>query len=181
MEALDPKVILLVEHHPDPVLDQERGPRAHPPVAIQPRQLLAHQVPLVQQLPVDPVQPVEPEPGRPVEQHRFPGGPLHRVEDLLPLGLGAPPLEDAIGEIAGQPDPGREHEMAGRPARVEPADPAIGEEAQVDHSSTRSRSRSSAANSKFSVSTASRSCSRSAAARSVDAAAAAAVAGSRSA
>ena len=33
MEALDAEVVLLVEHHPDPVLDQQRGPRAHPPVA----------------------------------------------------------------------------------------------------------------------------------------------------
>src|SRR5256885_16765699 len=44
---------------------------------------------------------------------------------------------------------------------VEPGDPAVGQQGQVDHSSTRMRSRSSAASSKFSLSTARRSCSRS--------------------
>ena len=86
--------------------------------------------------------------------------PLDGVEDLLPLGLGVPALEHVAGQVPGQPDAGREHQVAGRPAGVQPADPAVGEQAQVDHSSTRRRSRSSAASSKFSVSTASRSCSR---------------------
>ena len=178
MEALDPEVILLVEHHPDPLLDQHRGPRSHPAVGVETGQLLAHEVPLVQQLPVDPVQPVQPEPGGPAEQHRLPGRALDRSQDLLALGLGVPSLEHVAGQVPGQPDPGGEHQMARRPAGVQPADAPVGQQAEVDHSSTRSRSRSSAASSKFSVSTARRSCSRRSAACSP---AAAAAAGSRSA
>src|SRR6266487_1042072 len=61
MEALEPEVILLVQHHAEPVLDQYGGTGPGPPLRVEPCHLLADQVPFVEQLPVDPVHPVEPE------------------------------------------------------------------------------------------------------------------------
>src|SRR5215212_10867114 len=113
MEALDPEMILLVEHDADQLLNQERGARPDPALGIETRQFLADQMPLVQQLAVDPVQPVEPEPGGPPEQAGLPGDRLYGGQNLLTLGFGVPPLEDMAGQVPGQPDPGRKHEMTG--------------------------------------------------------------------
>src|SRR3954452_19987930 len=163
METLKPQVIFFVQHDAEAVLHQEGGPRAHSSVGVQTGEFLTHQVTLVQQLPVGPFQPVEAELDRPPQQHSIASGRLDDLEDVLSLRLRIASLKDAPGQVTRQPDPGREHEVTRGAAGVEPSYPAIGQQAEIDHSTTRSRSRSSAASSKFSVSTASRSCSRSSA------------------
>ena len=67
MEPLDPEVILLVDHHPDRPLGEAGGPRSHPSRPLQSRQLLAHQVTLMQQLSVQALQPFQFEAVRPAE------------------------------------------------------------------------------------------------------------------
>src|SRR5688572_11363834 len=119
---------------------------------------------LVQQLPIAPVHVIKAELDGPAKQDGVSGGGLHRLNDVLPFGLGVSALIDPPRQVSGQPNPSRQHQMAGRPAGIEPTYPTVGKKAEVDHSITRSRSRSSAASSKFSVSTARRSCSRSSAA-----------------
>ena len=52
------------------------APVADPPVGVEPGQLPAHQVPLVQELPVGQLEPVEPEPGRVAEEDRLAGRSL---------------------------------------------------------------------------------------------------------
>jgi hypothetical protein len=118
MEALNAEMVLLVEHHPDPVLDQHRGARTHPSVRIQPRQLLAHEMPLVQQLPLGAVEPVEPELGRVAQEYRLPSRPLDGGQDVLPLRLGGASLEHAPRQVPREPDPGGEHQVTGGAAGI---------------------------------------------------------------
>src|SRR5919112_3072321 len=154
MQALEPQMVLFVHHDSKPILDQQRGAGAYPSIGVQARQLLADQMPLVQQLSIGSLQPVEAELDGSSEQYRVPSRRLNGGQNVLSFGLRVPALEHPAGEIPGQPDAGREHQVTGRPAGIEPAHSAIGQQAEINHSSTRSRSRSSAASSKFSVSTA---------------------------
>src|SRR3954470_3143132 len=48
MEPLEPEMIFFIQHDPKPVLHQQRGTGSYPAIGIQPRELLADQVPLVQ-------------------------------------------------------------------------------------------------------------------------------------
>src|SRR5215203_234470 len=157
-------MIFFVEHHAEPVLNQERGAGTHPPVGIQTSQFLADKMPLVKELAVVPLEAVEAELDGPPEQHCVPSSGLYGLKNVLSFGLRIPSLVHPPGKISCQTNAGRQNQMTGGTARIEPADSAVGEKAEVNHSITRKRSRSSAANSKFSVSTASRSCSRSSAA-----------------
>src|SRR5919107_5920883 len=140
-------MVLFIQHHAEPVLDQDRGPRADSSVGIEPCELLADQMPLMQQLPIATFHPVKAKLDCPPEKDRITSGRLHRLQNVLSFGLRVPPLIDPPCQIARQANPRREHQVAGRTTGVEPADASISQQAEVDHSITRSRSRSSAASS----------------------------------
>src|SRR3954470_20524619 len=129
METLKPEVVFFVQHDAQAVLHQKRGPRAYSPVGIQAGYLFPHQVALVQQLPVAPLQPVEPELDRPAQQHGVARGRLDDLENVLSLRLRISALENPSRQIASQPDAGREHEVTRGAAGIEPAYPAIGQQA----------------------------------------------------
>ena len=155
-QRLEPQVILLVDHHADPVLDQHRGARPD----------------RRRRRPAPPA-PCSPGAARAAAAGRSaPAGPAgtrraRREQTVSAAARLAPAAriasrsrrgrvraERVARQVPRQPDPGREHEVARGPAGVEPAHAAVGQQRQVDHSSTRIRSRSSAASSKCSVSTA---------------------------
>src|SRR5690349_13362759 len=108
MEALEPQMVLLVQHDAESVLDQKRGTRTNPSIRIQPGQLFAYQVTFVQQLPVGAVHLVESKFGRPAQEYRVTGGLLHEVEDILSLGFRVASLKHPSGQVSSQPDAGRE-------------------------------------------------------------------------
>jgi hypothetical protein len=60
MEPLKPEMIFFIQHHTQPVLDQDRGTRANPSVGVQARELLADQMSLMEQLAVGSVEAVQP-------------------------------------------------------------------------------------------------------------------------
>src|SRR5438067_11183086 len=115
-------------------------------------------MPLVQQLAVDALQLVQSDGHGTLQQIARRAGFLHPREHRGAIGVLRPLAEHVTVEVAGEPDAGREDDAALRPGRVEPAHAAVGKEKDVDHSSTRMRSSSSAASPKFSFSTARRSC-----------------------
>jgi len=82
VEPLQAQMVLLVQQHPKPVLHQEG--RAWPDLGtgLQPRQLLAHEMSLMKQLAVDPVQLVKPKRGGPLQRARLPGRRLHLAQDV---------------------------------------------------------------------------------------------------
>src|SRR5437762_10252549 len=106
-------------------------------------------MPLVQQLAVDALQLVQSDGHGTLQQIARRAGFLHPREHRGAIGVLRALAEHVTVEVAGEPDAGREDDAALRPGRVEPAHAAVGKEREVDHSSTRMRSRSSAASSKF--------------------------------
>ena len=97
------------------------APERTRPSRVQARQLLAHQVPLVQQLPVGAVQPVEPELGRAAGAARDSRAARSTAVRMSSRSVSElRPWKHASGQVPGQPDPGREHEVARR-ARWRPA------------------------------------------------------------
>ena len=79
--------------------------------------------------------------------------------DHLRAGSVAPGGEPVAPKVPGQPHPRGHHQVAAGAAGFQPGHAAVGKQAQVDHSRSRRRSRSSAARSNCSLSTARRSCS----------------------
>ncbi len=160
VQALEAEVVLLVDHGAEPVLYQEGRAVAHPRHALQTGQFPAHQVTLVQDPAIGLVHPVQPEGCRLGQRAGLARRRRHQPQDPLPVGVAVAAAEGITGEVSGQPDPGRKHQVAVGSAGVEPPHAAVSKQAEVDHSSTLSRSRSSAASSKFSEATASFSFSR---------------------
>src|SRR2546428_4442825 len=112
---------------------------------------------LVQRLPSWLVQLIQAEGDGLLQVRAGGGGFLYARQHGGPVSVPGALAENAALQVAGQADSGREHDVPARPGRIEPRHPAVRQQGQVDHSSTRMRSRSSAASSKFSLSTARRS------------------------
>src|SRR5262245_46220392 len=152
------QVVFLVHHDAHLVLHQQRGARTRRRLPLQPGELLTHEMPFVQELALAPLLLVE------VECHggRQPVGRRRGFRDTLehgpPVGVLGALAEWYAADIPGEADAGGQNDRRFRTGRVQPAHPAIRQQRQVHYSSTRMRSRSSAASSKFSPSTARRSC-----------------------
>ena len=127
-------MVLLVQHDPEPVLDQQGGPRFDQSRRIEARQFLAHQVPLMQQLPLDRIQLVHPEPGGVAHAGGLPAGLLHLLQYLLPLPGRIPGTEAMAAEVPRQPHPGGKHQVTVGTGGVQPPHAPIGQQAEIDHS-----------------------------------------------
>src|SRR5436309_14385495 len=99
------QMVLLVDHHPHRSLHQQCRPRPRPCFAVEPRELLAHQMALVQELALSPLELVEPE-------RHSPAQPVARCPRLAPTweqggAVAAPgtPPETAALQIALNPEP----------------------------------------------------------------------------
>src|SRR5215218_5212032 len=100
-------MIFFVEHHAEPVLNQERGAGTHPPIGIETGQFLADQVPLVKELAIAPVETVQTELDCPPEQYCVPSSGLYGLKNVLSFGLRVPPLVHTPRKIPCQPNAGR--------------------------------------------------------------------------
>src|ERR1044072_4910684 len=155
--AVQPQVVLFIYHHADLVLHQQRRswPRAR--LAFQTGQLLTHEMAFMQDLPIGAFHLIEPErDGRP----KMVGGGrrfVHPVENRRAVLVFGPLAERNTANVAGQANAGGQDDGRFRTCGIEPAHAAVREQGEVHYSSTRMRSLSSAASSKFSPSTARRS------------------------
>ena len=112
---------------------------------VEPGQLLAHQVTLVQQRRSVGGQLVQPAPGRLVASAgRRRDRLAHLGQHAQPLPVARPPREGEALDVPRQPDARRQHDAGVLPGRIEPGDAAVGQEREVEgHSITLIRSRSS--------------------------------------
>ena len=101
------QMVLLVDHHPHRSLHQQCRPRPRPCFAVEPRELLAHQMALVQELALSPLELVEPErhsPAQPVARcPRF----GHAREHGRAVGVAGTLAENVALQVAREPDAGR--------------------------------------------------------------------------
>src|ERR1041385_3678889 len=152
--AVQPQVVLFIYHHADLVLHQQRRswPRAR--LAFQTGQLLTHEMAFMQDLPIGAFHLIEPErDGRP----KMVGGGrrfVHPVENRRAVLVFGPLAERNTANVAGQANAGGQDDGRFRTCGIEPAHAAVREQGEVHYSSTRMRSLSSAARSKFSPSAA---------------------------
>jgi hypothetical protein len=133
-ERLEPKVIFLVHHHAGLILHQQSAPRTGPGARLGRRQLATHQVSFMEELAVQELEPVEPEADRILKELAGRCGLVHVGEDRLALGRVAPGAEPAMPQVPGQPESGRDDQMAPRAAGLEPGHPAVREKRQIGHS-----------------------------------------------
>src|SRR5688572_25717503 len=94
MKALKRQMILGGQQGTKRVLYQHGGAGTHPPVRVPAGSLLAHEVALVQQLPVAAVHVIEAELDSPAKQDGVSGGGFHRLYDVLTFGLRVSALID---------------------------------------------------------------------------------------
>ncbi len=159
--GLDAKVVLFIYHDAQPVAEKHRCPAPDRVLRVKPCKLLAHQMTLVQQPAVFPLQLIYAHQLHVAHCRRLVYRLTHRGQNTQSLAIPRPPGERISRNVSCQPDSGRNHDIRVLTRRIEPAYPAIGKQRQIDrHSSTRIRSRNSAANSNCSFSTARRNRSR---------------------
>src|SRR5436190_13598099 len=151
-------MVFFIYHDAHLVLNEKGGARTRTRFALETRQLLADEMSFMQKLPFRPIHLVE------TERHgsRQPFGRARRLahsfQNRRTVGVFGTLAEGNAMHVAGEPNSRRQHDCRLRARSVQPAHAAVGQERQIHYSSTRMRSRSSAASSKFSPSTARRSC-----------------------
>ena len=124
-EALEADVILLVHHHPHSPIGEQGRPGADLPLALQARQFAGNEMPLVEELALHRLQPVDPNEAGILELARGLRGRFHLLQDHLAFpGIG-PDGEPPVGDVSGQPHPGGQDDVAVRATGVEPRYPTV--------------------------------------------------------
>src|SRR5213593_1679828 len=151
-------MVLFIYHHADLVLNEQRGAGTRPRFALETSQFLADKMAFMQKLPFRPIHLIEPKRHRCRQPIGRAGRLAHAVQYCRSVAVLGPLAEGNTVHIAGETNSRRQNDRGLRSRSVQPAHAAIGQEREIHYSSTRMRSRSSAASSKFSPSTAWRSC-----------------------
>src|SRR5229473_4563458 len=151
-------MVLFIYHHADLVLNKERGAGTRPRFALETSQFLADEMAFMQQLPFRPIHLVEPKRHGGRQAIGRAGRLAHAIQHRRSVAVLGPLAEGNAVHVPGEPNARRQNDRGLRSRSVEPAHATIGQEGKIHYSSTRMRSRSSAASSKFSPSTARRSC-----------------------
>ena len=123
-QALEPHVVLFVDHHRDRVLP----PDGHPGPVLRrlvPQELGRHQPPLEEEALRPPAELVHAHHVHPAAQRSPAHGGRHLPEDGLAVARARPRSVAVALEVPGQPDAGRQHDVGVLADGVEPAKPEV--------------------------------------------------------
>jgi hypothetical protein len=130
-------VILLIDHDAQPVAEKHGGAAPHRVLRIQTRELLAHQMPLVQEQPVAGRELVHPDEDVITQTGCRVHGVSNRGQNPQPLPVTRTCPKGKAVKVPGEPDPGGQHDPRVLPGGIQPVDPAVGQEREIQaHSST---------------------------------------------
>ena len=123
VHALDPQVVLLVDHQADLLAAIDR----HAPRALGLGELAADELPLDEELAVDFLQPADVDVLE-LPAHRRGGNPLVQEPlDVGPVLLGGSADERVVGHVAGQPDAAAHDDVRFRPGAAQPFAHGLGQ------------------------------------------------------
>jgi hypothetical protein len=128
LQRLEADVILLVDHDAQSVRQIHRRPRAQRMLRLEPRQLLAHEVPLEQQRPVAGPQLVDADEEAIVQPRQYLQGFAELDEHAEPLAVARTAGEGVAVHVPRESHARREHDVRMRPGGIQPPDSAVGKQ-----------------------------------------------------